>query len=105
MRQITNHLFARMDGIWSGKMIEPKGMQDRYARVNQILVNVFENCLKALESGERFDEALRAFVIAETGNAINEILNAGPGPDNRTEGSQRSKLTLRDASSIHESKY
>jgi anaerobic magnesium-protoporphyrin IX monomethyl ester cyclase len=79
MRQITNHLFARMDGIWSGKMIEPTGMQDRYARVNQILVNVFENCLKALESGERFDNDLRASVVAETGNEIDEILNSGPG--------------------------
>ncbi len=76
MRQITNLLFARMDGIWSGKTIEPQGMQDRYARVNRILVDLFENCLKALESGERFDNELRVSVVTETGNEIDEILNA-----------------------------
>lgn len=104
MRQVTNHLFGRMDGIWSGKMIEPPGMQDRYARVNRVLVDLFEKCLKALESGERFDNDLRASVVTETGNEIDEILNAGPGPYNRNEGSQRSELTLRDASGIHDSR-
>jgi anaerobic magnesium-protoporphyrin IX monomethyl ester cyclase len=76
MRQITNLLFSQMDGIWSGKMIEPPGMQERYARVNRTLVNVFENCLKALESGERFGNALIASVVKETGTEIDEILNA-----------------------------
>jgi len=81
MREITNLLFARMDGIWSGKMIEPPGMQERYTRVNHILVKVFENCLKAMETGERFDEDLRASVVMETGNEIHEIVNAAdPGP-------------------------
>jgi 5-methoxy-6-methylbenzimidazole methyltransferase len=75
MRQITNLLFSRMGGIWSGKMIEPPGMQERYVQVNRILVNVFETCLKALESGERFDNDLRASVVAETGKEIDEILN------------------------------
>jgi hypothetical protein len=76
MRQITNHLFGRMDGIWSGRTIEPQGMKHRYARVNQILVDLFENCLKALESGERFDNDLKRSVVTETGNEIDEILNA-----------------------------
>ena len=100
MRQITNGLFGRMEGIWSGRTIEPPGMQRRYARVNHVLVDLFENCLKALESGERFDNDLRASVVTETGNEIDEILNRGP--DNCKEGPQRSELTLRDASGIHE---
>jgi radical SAM superfamily enzyme YgiQ (UPF0313 family) len=88
MRQITNLVFGRMDGIWSGKTIEPPGMQKRYTRVNQVLVDVFEDCLKALESGRRFDKDHRAALVAETGNAIDEILTAAaPGLDNRNEGS------------------
>ena len=87
MRQITNILFGRMDGIWSGRTIEPPGMQKRYARVNRVLVDVFEDCLKALESGGRFDEEYRASLAGETGNEIDEILTAAPGPADRDEGS------------------
>jgi radical SAM superfamily enzyme YgiQ (UPF0313 family) len=102
MRQVTNFLFGRMDGIWSGRTIEPPGMQKRYARVNQVLVAVFEDCLKTLESGERFDKDQRASLARETGNVIDEILTAAaPGPDDRNEGSQKSELTLHDAGGIH----
>jgi 5-methoxy-6-methylbenzimidazole methyltransferase len=76
MRKITNILFGRMDGIWSCKTIEPAGMQKRYARLNHVLVNVFEDCLKALESGGLLDKDRIASLVAETGNVINEILTS-----------------------------
>ncbi|MBI5075207.1 MAG: B12-binding domain-containing radical SAM protein [Nitrospirae bacterium] len=52
MRQVTNILFSRMDGIWSGTLIEPPGMQRRYAEINRVLVDLFEKNLSALEAGE-----------------------------------------------------
>lgn len=74
MRQITNILFERMDGIWSGKTIEPPGMGKRYARINHIIVSVFEDCLMALESGGRFDNDHIASLLEETRSAIDQIL-------------------------------
>ncbi len=77
MRQITNILFRRMDGIWSGRAIEPSGMQKRYAQANHVLVDVFEDCLQALESGRgRFDQDHILSIVAEKGSAIDEILTA-----------------------------
>ncbi len=87
MRKITNILFGRMDGIWSGKTIEPPGMQKRYAGLNHVLVNVFEDCLEAMESGGRLDKDHIASLVAATGNVIDEILTSvDQRPDNRNEG-------------------
>jgi anaerobic magnesium-protoporphyrin IX monomethyl ester cyclase len=102
MRQITNILFGRMDGIWSGKTIELPGMQKRYARINHVLVSVFEDCLRTLETGGRFDKTSIASVAAATRNAIDQILTAADsGPDNLKKVSN-SALTLRDASGMQE---
>jgi 5-methoxy-6-methylbenzimidazole methyltransferase len=76
MRQITNLVFGLMDGIWSGRTIEPPGMQKCYARVNRVLVDVFEDCLRELEAGRRFDKGHITSLVAETGKAIDEILTA-----------------------------
>jgi len=90
MRRVTNILFGRMDGIWSGKTIEPPRMQKRYARMNRVLVDAFENCLKELEAGRRFDDNHKSVLAAETGNAIDEILaTAAPGSDKGNEESRR----------------
>ncbi len=91
MRQITNIIFARMDGIWSGKMSELPEMQKKYARINHILVSVFEDSLKVLESGGRFDKEHIASVVEETRNTIDQILTeAAQGSDISKVGSQRS---------------
>jgi hypothetical protein len=55
MRQATNILFSRMDGIWSGKLVEPPLMQKRYAEINRVLVELFQRNLSSLEAGKRFD--------------------------------------------------
>jgi hypothetical protein len=66
MRQTTNMLFSRMDGIWSGKTIDPPAMQERYARVNQLLVKVFEDSLGALEAGAHLEKDQIASLVRET---------------------------------------
>lgn len=52
MRRLTNIVFDRMDGIWSGRVQEPVNAQERYSKINQILVNRFESALSFLESGQ-----------------------------------------------------
>jgi len=74
MRQVTNILFTCMEGIWSGKIIEPPGAREKYSEVNRILVKVFGDSLRALEGGERFDEAQTASVVRETEKEITGIL-------------------------------
>jgi len=73
MWQITNIVFGRMDGIWSGKTTEPPGMQNRYPGVNHVLVNVSEDCPQALGSGRRFGKDQIESTVAETRNAIDQI--------------------------------
>lgn len=51
MQHLTNFLFLRMEGIWSGKVKEPPDAQGKYAELNHLLVNVFEEALSTLEKG------------------------------------------------------
>jgi anaerobic magnesium-protoporphyrin IX monomethyl ester cyclase len=79
MRQVTNILFACMEGVWSGKIIGPPGAGEKYSKVNRLLVKVFDDSLRALESGERFDGAQIASVVRETEKEITGILEAVGG--------------------------
>lgn len=56
MRQITNYLFQRMAGIWSGKIAEPEDASLKYSRINDVLVSVFDDTLRTLESEGKFSE-------------------------------------------------
>lgn len=56
MRRLTNYLFDRMSGIWGGHVIEPANAQEKYAKINQRLVEIFSDSLTALEKGETFSE-------------------------------------------------
>jgi hypothetical protein len=78
MRQTTNILFGRMDCIWSGKAVEPPGMRERYDRINQVLVNVFEDSLASLERGVRFDRDRIASVVSEAEKRIDGFLTGVP---------------------------
>ena len=53
MSGITNYLFVKMDGIWGGKVEEPKGAQLIYAQLNRSLLNYFTDTLEQLESGKQ----------------------------------------------------
>jgi len=74
MRQITNYLFEQMAGIWGGKVPEPTGAPDRYAKVNCLLVQTFELSLGALESGEEFDEERVELLVTKVKKKIVETL-------------------------------
>ncbi|MFZ5642860.1 MAG: B12-binding domain-containing radical SAM protein [Bacillota bacterium] len=54
MSGITNCLFVKMDGIWSGKAKEPEGARLIYMKLNRCLINYFNKTLCQLESGKRF---------------------------------------------------
>lgn len=74
MRKITNFLFDCMAGIWGGKIQEPENAQERYAKLNNLLVNLFENTLMTLEAGKQFAEKQLETLVKTTETEINEIL-------------------------------
>lgn len=74
MRRLTNTVFNRMDGIWSGRVKEPENAGEMYSQINQLLVNRFETALSLLESGHALtSEMRRDFVTADTAK-IDEIM-------------------------------
>lgn len=56
MRNVTNFLFSRMADIWGGKVTEPKEAGQKYAKINQLLVTVFEENLNLLQSGQEITD-------------------------------------------------
>jgi 5-methoxy-6-methylbenzimidazole methyltransferase len=74
MRKTTNILFRKMDGIWSGNVIYPSSMQERYDQVNHLLVKLFEDNLAFLETRARLNKDRAASLICEMEKEINKIL-------------------------------
>ena len=74
MRKITNFLFDCMAEIWGGKVLEPENAQERYAKINGLLVNLFENMLMTLEAGGQFTEKQLETLVKTTETEITEIL-------------------------------
>ena len=62
MRDITNFLFQRLHDVWSGKSAGSAGPDERYARVNRLLVDTFESILNALEKGRMSKEEIESMV-------------------------------------------
>ncbi|GBF35096.1 radical SAM domain protein [Desulfocucumis palustris] len=54
MSGITNYLFVKMEGIWSGKAEEPKSARAIYAKLNRSLIKCFADTLHQLETGKQF---------------------------------------------------
>ncbi len=73
MRKITNFLFGRMAGIWGGKVLEPENAKERYAKVNDLLVNLFENTLVTLEAGAQYREEQVETLVKTTEKEIIEL--------------------------------
>ncbi|MCG8402139.1 MAG: B12-binding domain-containing radical SAM protein [Firmicutes bacterium] len=73
MSGITNCLFMRMDGIWSGKTQGPKEAPAVYARLNQALIDCFTGTLHQLESGKQFSPAEMAALVHEAEREINTL--------------------------------
>ncbi len=76
MRRITNFLFLRMWGIWSGKDLEPAGAEERYASINSLLIDLFENALRDLESGGRLRDEEKDLAVREARETIEHLLHA-----------------------------
>ncbi|MDR3599577.1 MAG: radical SAM protein [Desulfosporosinus sp.] len=74
MRRTTNFLFDCMAGIWGGKVVEPENAQQRYTKINALLVNLFETSLKWLEAGGQFSEEQIETLVKTTEKEINEVL-------------------------------
>ena len=91
MREVTKFLFTRMEGIWSGRTMEPPGAKPRYTKVNQLLIEVFEENLKSLESGGRVDDGRTAILFRRIEAEIDGIVKPtqrqtiknGNGPQQR----------------------
>ncbi|TGE33684.1 radical SAM protein [Desulfosporosinus sp. Sb-LF] len=75
MRRITNFLFDCMAGIWGEKVMEPENAQERYAKINGSLVNLFENTLKTLETGGKFTDEQVETLVKTGEKEISEILS------------------------------
>ncbi|SFQ95063.1 B12-binding domain-containing radical SAM protein [Desulfoscipio geothermicus] len=74
MRQITNFLFRRMSGIWSGKEQEPRDAELKYEQINEMLVDLFEANLRALENGKLFTDEEKHLVVQEAKKNIDHML-------------------------------
>ncbi|TLN17435.1 B12-binding domain-containing radical SAM protein [bacterium] len=74
MRGVTNYLFNRMAGIWGGKAPAPENAREKYAKVNRLLVNTFDDRLKELENGGRFTEDDIAAAISDAEREIGDTL-------------------------------
>ena len=72
MSRITNYVFLKMDGIWSGRVEEPKGAKEIYQKLNQSLVKYFTNTLTELELDKRFDDE---DIVALVDKAKEEMFN------------------------------
>lgn len=74
MRNVTNFLFNRMAGIWGGKAPEPKDAGQKYAKINQLLVNVFEENLNLMLSGQQITDEQVNLLTEELEKKINLVL-------------------------------
>lgn len=74
MRHLTNIVFDRMDGIWSGRDPEPGDAPERYGRINRMLVECFEEALRHLESGGSLLQEARDEITAGMAAEIEKIL-------------------------------
>ncbi len=77
MSGITNFLFVKMDGIWSGKEEEPKEAQLLYAKLNSVLIKYFTDALHQLESGKQFTPEDIADLISEAEQEMNNTFTEG----------------------------
>jgi radical SAM superfamily enzyme YgiQ (UPF0313 family) len=74
MRRITNALFLRMWGIWSGQEMESAGAAEKYARINRLLVNTFETQLRSFEGGRPLADEEKIHITGEVKEQIDRIL-------------------------------
>ncbi|KJS17120.1 MAG: radical SAM protein [Peptococcaceae bacterium BRH_c4b] len=77
MSGITNSLFVKMDGIWSGKEEEPKEAQLLYMKLNSALIKYFTDALDRLENGKQYTPEDIADLVCEAEQEINNTFSGG----------------------------
>jgi radical SAM superfamily enzyme YgiQ (UPF0313 family) len=75
MREITNHIFYRLEEIWRKKVPEPAAAPLEYEKINRLLVGLFEKVLSSLEHGEDFNDVKLKDLIYKTKSEIDEIFS------------------------------
>ena len=78
MRELTNFIFNAMEGIWSGKCIEPLDSQESYTKANSLLLETFENSLQTLEMGKLYTDGEIACLVGEVIIKMAQILPGAP---------------------------
>lgn len=74
MRRITNHLFQKMDGVWSGRVIAPPNSGRLYEDVNNLLVRTFDEALYGLEAERAFSAEQADALVDNANKRISGIL-------------------------------
>jgi radical SAM superfamily enzyme YgiQ (UPF0313 family) len=75
MSKITNYLFLKMDGIWSGRVEKPEGAESVYQNINQTLIRTFSDALTFLESNKRLADEETEALADKVKEEINLILS------------------------------
>ena len=60
--------------IWSAKEKEPVGAQEKYIKINSLLVDLFEFHLRSLESGRQLHSEEKKLAVREIGERIDRIM-------------------------------
>jgi radical SAM superfamily enzyme YgiQ (UPF0313 family) len=74
MRRLTNFIFARMNDIWSGRVVGPPGANARYSRVNVLLVDTFDRLLTRIETAGHFSADDMGLLVTDAEKKICAIL-------------------------------
>lgn len=72
--KVTNHLFIKMDRIWSGRDPEPQDAPQKYDALNSILVKFFTNTLESLELGRSFNPKEADCLVSDAKDRIDSLL-------------------------------
>ena len=72
--RMTNHLFLKMDPIWSGQVEETAAVRDKYGILNRILIKYFTTALEALQSGQSFSLTDMEEMVSRAKDEINAYI-------------------------------
>jgi radical SAM superfamily enzyme YgiQ (UPF0313 family) len=74
MRRLTNFIFARMNNIWSGRVVGPPGANARDSQVNVLLVDTFDRLLVLLETAGYLSADNMDMIVDDAEKKISAIL-------------------------------
>lgn len=75
MRRLTNYLFNRLSGVWSGQVPISPGNSVKFGRMNSLLLGAFEDTLKALESGRTLEPSDIGEIVQRESLALGAVID------------------------------